>query len=201
MVNSADELGDLARAFNWMAEQRQHAQALTEHLAYHDPLTGLPNRRLWLDRLQLALAQAHRKGEPLCVVSVDLDRFKVVNDTYGHSTGDYLLKVVADRLATATRETDTVARVGGDEFLLLLPDTDRAVAELIVARVDDILQAPVHTNGVDLLSAASLGISVVPHDGEDTDSLMNNADAAMYAEKRRTATPPAAGSQAQNPLP
>ena len=154
------------------------------HLAYHDALTDLPNRRLFEDRLTVALAQARRKKQMAAVMCLDLDRFKVVNDTMGHALGDLLLQSVAERLTGLMRDSDTVARVGGDEFTLLLPDVARAEDTVEVAkRTLEALRQPWVLNGHEFCVTASIGIAMCPNDAEDAESLLRNADTAMYRAK------------------
>ncbi len=154
------------------------------HLAYHDALTDLPNRRLFEDRLTVALAQARRKKQMAAVMCLDLDRFKIVNDTMGHALGDLLLQSVAERLTGLMRDSDTVARVGGDEFTLLLPDVARAEDTVEVAeRTLEVLRQPWVLNGHEFCVTTSIGIAMFPNDGEDADSLLRNADTAMYRAK------------------
>ena len=153
-------------------------------MAYHDSLTDLPNRALFEDRLAVTLAQAHRKKQTGAVLFLDLDRFKVVNDTVGHAVGDQLLQSVAERLKGLVREGDTVARVGGDEFTLLLTEVERTEEVVGVAgRVLDALRQPWLLNGHEFRITASIGIAMFPNDGEDADSLLRNADTAMYRAK------------------
>ncbi len=155
-------------------------------LAYRDALTGLPNRRLFYDRLTIALAQAHRYRHRLAVVFLDLDRFKAINDTLGHSAGDELLKAVSERLDHSVREGDTVARLGGDEFVLLLPGIHYAedVAK-VSQKLVETLRQPFCVQGRDLRVTASGGIGLYPEDGEDAETLLKNADTAMYRAKER----------------
>ncbi len=155
-------------------------------LAYRDVLTGLPNRRLFFDRLTIALAQAHRYRHRLAVVFVDLDRFKSLNDVLGHAAGDELLRAVSERLDGAVREGDTVARLGGDEFVLLLPGIHYAedVAKVSRKLVEE-LRRPFRIQGRDVRMTASGGIGLYPEDGEDADTLLKNADTAMYRAKER----------------
>jgi diguanylate cyclase (GGDEF)-like protein len=171
-----------------LEEQRAGAMASArqaEHLAYHDPLTGLPNRRLLLDRLDVALAHARRYGNRVALLFVDLDRFKVINDSLGHSTGDELLRQVAGRLRAAVREEDTLARLGGDEFVLLLPQLEAPTGAGEVARkVLETLREPFVVGGRELFVTASAGVSVAPDDGEDGETLLRHADIAMYGGKQ-----------------
>jgi len=160
-----------------------------EELAYmatHDPLTGLPNRMLFSDRLTLALAHAHRNQRKLSVMLLDLDQFKEVNDTLGHSVGDKLLQAVGKRLTSLLRKSDTAARMGGDEFLLLLPEI--AGCEDVAKVAQEILEAirrPFVFDGQEIHTTISIGIAMYPDDGEDADTLMKNADIAMYRAKDR----------------
>ncbi|MBV8741505.1 MAG: EAL domain-containing protein, partial [Sinobacteraceae bacterium] len=156
------------------------------HLASHDALTGLPNRILLDDRLAQALAHAERDGRSFALAVFDLDRFKVVNDSLGHHAGDELLKEVARRIGSVARSTDTVARMGGDEFVVLLDRIAQpADAEHVAQRAVEALQSPIHLGGVDVRTSASVGIAVYPQDGKSVEALMANADAAMYCAKQR----------------
>ncbi|TLY83023.1 MAG: EAL domain-containing protein [Gammaproteobacteria bacterium] len=156
------------------------------HLASHDALTGLPNRVLLDDRLSQAVAHAEQDGHSFGVAMFDLDRFKVVNDSLGHRAGDALIKEVAHRLAGVARGTDTVGRLGGDEFLFIM---DRLAkhedAEHIARRAVKALELPIRLDGVDLHTSASIGIAMFPADGKSAEALIANADAAMYCAKQR----------------
>jgi len=166
--------------------QRRRAEETIRHMAYHDTLTGLPNRALLEDRLNVALAQAQRSGQPFAVVSLDVDRLKIINDTLGHSAGDELLKAISERLRNTTRDTDTVARVGGDEFILLMPGGARSVgAATIGMKVLEAFHRPFKIEGREVHASPSIGIAVYPDDGDDADALLRNADAAMYKAKRQ----------------
>jgi diguanylate cyclase (GGDEF)-like protein/PAS domain S-box-containing protein len=175
-------VGALVIGHNITERKRIEQQLL--HQATHDTLTGLVNRACFKDRLQHAMLKAHRANDKLTVIFIDLDNFKVVNDTLGHDMGDALLKHLASRMLIALRESDTVARFGGDEFVILLehnasiPDRDTVVQKLF-----DALSAPCDINGQQLFPGASLGLAVYPDDGEDVDTLMRNADTAMYVAK------------------
>jgi diguanylate cyclase (GGDEF)-like protein len=153
-------------------------------LAYRDPLSDLPNRALFNDRLRVAIEGARRQGAPLAVLLMDLDRFKYINDTLGHHIGDLVLQQVAKRLAALVRKSDTTARLGGDEFAMLLVsagvDQARGVAQKVVAA----LEAPITIGQTSLDVRASVGIAGFPMHGEDADTLMRHGDAAMYAAKR-----------------
>ena len=164
--------------------ERKSAEQQIEYQAYHDALTGLANRRLFQEHLSLALALAQRRHSFVAVLFLDLDHFKVINDSLGHSVGDALLKQVAKRLRHAVREGDTVARVGGDEFTIVLqeigrPDEAAAVAKKVIRTVAD----PIEVNGHKLYVTTSIGVTVYPRDGEDAETLLKNADAAMYRAK------------------
>jgi len=159
-------------------------RATREYLAQHDALTGLPNRVLFYDRLQMALALAHRSGRQVGVMFLDLDRFKEVNDSLGHDVGNQLLQGVARRLRRCLREQDAVARLGGDEFTILLTDLEDVDACAVVA--EKVLRAfsePFPVTGRDLFAGTSIGVAVFPDDGVDPDTLMKNADTAMYRAK------------------
>ncbi len=166
--------------------ERKRAEERIRSLAYHDTLTGLPNRLLFADRLGLAVAQAHRQGQKLAVLFLDLDGFKVINDSLGHSLGDRMLEVVAERIQRALREGDTVARLGGDEFTLLLPGISRAEdAPKVAEKILETLRQPIPIDGREFFVTGSIGISLYPDDGNDPETLVRNADAAMYRAKDR----------------
>ncbi|ORJ54905.1 EAL domain-containing protein [Geothermobacter hydrogeniphilus] len=164
---------------------RQNQQTL-QHLALHDPLTDLPNRMLFIDRLRQALAKARRNDRPLALMFLDLDRFKNVNDSLGHSCGDLFLQEIASRLGGCVRETDTVARLGGDEFVILLEDIhDNHAVSRMAQNFLNSLSRKLQVDGHDLYPTASIGISLYPNDAEDAEELMKCADAAMYLAKER----------------
>ncbi|HUG52991.1 MAG TPA: PAS domain S-box protein [Vicinamibacteria bacterium] len=166
--------------------ERKRAEEQIKSLAYHDVLTGLPNRLLFNDRLNVAVAQAHRQQQRLGVLFLDLDRFKVINDSLGHSLGDRLLQAVAERLEAGVREGDTVARLGGDEFILLLPGIARTEDIAKVAeKILESLRLPFRLEGRDLFVTASIGLSLYPEDGLDGETLVKNADIAMYRAKEQ----------------
>jgi diguanylate cyclase (GGDEF)-like protein/PAS domain S-box-containing protein len=164
--------------------ERTYAEEQIKHLAYHDALTGLPNRLLFKDRLTVALSHAQRGNERLAVLFLDLDRFKVINDSLGHTAGDQLLQAVAWRVQSCVRESDTVARLGGDEFTLLLPQlTHSEDAARVAQKILQAVQHPFPVEGRDLFITTSVGISLYPEDGEDAETLIKNADTAMYQAK------------------
>jgi len=164
--------------------ERLNTERTIHYMAHHDALTGLPNRRLMQDRLNQAIMQARRKQKHVAVLFLDLDRFKLLNDTLGHDTGDYILKDVARRLTSCVREVDTVSREGGDEFVVVLPDLERPENARIVA--DKILREfgkPVEIGGQDIHITTSIGISHYPNDATDVNHLLKHADSAMYQAK------------------
>ena len=176
--------------------ERKRAEEQVAFLAYHDKLTGLPNRALFEEMLDTAIARARRHDLGVGVLYLDLDNFKLVNDSLGHHAGDELLQQLAERLRGCTRETDLVARQGGDEFLLLLADLERGmgpvagteagllVAESVATRVHEALQEPFDLGGVEFFASASIGVSLFPQDASDPMTLLKNADTAMYQSKK-----------------
>jgi diguanylate cyclase (GGDEF)-like protein/PAS domain S-box-containing protein len=163
---------------------RKHAQEQMEYQAYHDSLTQLPNRLLFRDRITIALAHARRNGRASAVMFLDLDQFKLVNDTLGHTVGDRLLQVIGSRLVTCVRAEDTVARMGGDEFTVLLADMhDRRGAAAVAQKVLEAVRHPVMVDEHELYVSTSVGIAIFPDDGEDAETLLKNADRAMYRAK------------------
>ncbi|HEY2627666.1 MAG TPA: diguanylate cyclase, partial [Usitatibacter sp.] len=164
--------------------ERKIAEQRVAHMAHHDALTGLPNRVLLRDRIQQAIAQAHRNGTQLAVLFLDLDRFKTINDSLGHQLGDRLLQSVASRILVCVREGDTVSRVGGDEFVIVIPGIGSASdGSSVAGKILEVLASAFHLHGNDLHVAASIGISLYPADGSDAETLMRNADTAMYHAK------------------
>ena len=164
--------------------ERLNTERTIHYMAHHDALTGLPNRRLMQDRLNQAIMQARRKQRHVAVLFLDLDRFKLLSDTLGHDTGDYILKDVARRLTSCVREVDTVSREGGDEFVVVLPDLERPENARIVA--DKILREfakPVEIGGQDIHITTSIGIAHYPNDATDVNHLLKHADSAMYQAK------------------
>jgi len=173
-----------AGLFTDITHMRENEEQI-RHLAYYDPLTRLPNRRLLEDRLGLALNHAHRANESLALVFIDLDHFKQVNDTLGHAVGDELLTHAAERMSGQLREDDTLARLGGDEFIILLSSIhDFGDATGVAQRIISSISAPYAINGHEFRIGCSLGISIYPHDGETPTALMQSADAAMYRAKQ-----------------
>jgi diguanylate cyclase (GGDEF)-like protein/PAS domain S-box-containing protein len=164
--------------------ERRKAEKAIQHMAYHDPLTGLPNRLLFYDRFSQVLANARRNRERFAVIMLDFDKFKEINDRLGHDVGDQLLRGVAERLSSQMRDGDTVARFGGDEFLLLLPGMKQIEdLEPLGQKVLQAFQQPFAVSGQALSIRASIGIAVFPDDGSDRDALVQKADFAMYRAK------------------
>lgn len=182
--------------------ERKRSQERIQHLAHHDALTDLPNRRLLTDRLDQALALGSRHWRPIAVLMLDLDGFKPVNDTYGHDVGDELLVELARRLKAVVRRSDTIARLGGDEFVILLSELQRSGdAELVASKIIAAMSEPVAVRGVEVRVSASVGIAVFPDNGQNAAALLKAADRAMYRAKaegrnRYTLCPPDALSAA-----
>lgn len=193
-----DELSQMGRAFGLMIDsihqqmetlsyeilQRKNAESRLFHKAHHDELTQLANRALFMDRLEHALHHAKRNQTQLAVLFIDLDRFKEINDTFGHEMGDCILIAIAHRLQENVRQADTIARLGGDEFTIIIEDIETishvsAVAEKLV----NALQAPIITSAQEFFVTCSIGISLYPNDGEEIQSLLHRADCAMYQAK------------------
>ncbi|MDI1292911.1 MAG: EAL domain-containing protein [Methylobacter sp.] len=167
-----------------LAEEVEKAKVRMVHLAQHDALTDLPNRLLLNDRLAQAIALARRHGKQLAVMFLDLDRFKHINDSLGHKIGDQLLQSIAKRLTAGVRNSDTVCRQGGDEFVILLADVEHAEdAALSAQKILDALTVPHLIDQLELHVSVSIGISIYPDDGQDADTLIKNADTAMYHAK------------------
>jgi diguanylate cyclase (GGDEF)-like protein len=163
--------------------ERRQVEMILSHQSLHDELTGVPNRILFGDRIRQSIVAAGREAEPLAVLILDLDRFKEINDTFGHPVGDELLRQVAGRLGTLLRDSDTFARLGGDEFGILLPGADAAGAEVVAAKLRTVLSERYDVHGLDLESDASIGIALFPDHGETVELLVQRADIAMYGAK------------------
>lgn len=187
--DALSELSERNRQLEIEVEQRKQMEQEMRHLAMHDMLTGLPNRALFMDRLESAHHRAQRHGGMFALVYVDVDRFKEVNDTWGHGAGDAVLIELAARLRGALRENDTVARLGGDEFALVLEELDDINdAHRLMERVSESLLAPMRYQRdgeqVTLSIGASIGLAAYPADGAEVDALLHAADQAMYLTKR-----------------
>lgn len=166
-----------------VTDRREAAETIS-HMAYHDALTGLPNRLLFRDRFEVSVARAKRRVDQMIVLSVDLDRFKMINDTLGHAAGDEVLRSAANRLSRILRESDTLARFGGDEFVMLIEDCNSPQQGIDVAtRIVEGFRRPFEVEGKSYHVSASVGLAVYPQDGEDAETLLGRADTAMYAAK------------------
>lgn len=165
--------------------ERKRAEQRVQYMANYDALTGLPNRALLQDRVEQAIAYANRNRTQAAVLFLDVDYFKHINESLGHSIGDFLLQMVANRLQECLREGDSVARIGGDEFMLLLPLTDSRGAVLVAQKALDVLNRVFVVDGHELHVSASIGISLYPDDGNDVESMMRAADTAMYHAKEK----------------
>lgn len=185
---SCDDDGNPSRIIGTIVDvtERKLAEARLAYLAHHDALTGLPNRTMLTERLEHSIAYAQRQGRYVAVAFLDLDRFKTINDTRGHAVGDELLRQVGARLRTVVRATDTVARTGGDEFIIVAGDVGGA-SDLIavVNNLQSAFKEPFSLESDEVFVSSSIGVSVYPRDGEDVDSLIRNADAALYQAKDR----------------
>lgn len=181
---------DLGRIVNYVGifsdiTAIKSSQRKIEFLATHDELTGIPNRSLLMDRLKHSVAQAKRQNTKLAVLFIDLDNFKVINDSLGHDVGDQLLKLATERLQSCVRDSDTLARLGGDEFVVVLTDIGLAKVNAVAGRIVDFLAASFPIGGKQLFVSASIGISIFPDDGDDSMTLLKHADTAMYRAKER----------------
>lgn len=180
----SDEIGALANALDRMREGIAEREQENLRLAYRDTLTGLPNRALFHDRLEHAIDNAHRTGQTLTVLMMDLDRFKYVNDSLGHGVGDHVLREVAQRLSGLLRHADTIARLGGDEFAILLENVDERHVSRVALKVLHALEQPINYEDQPLDVGSSIGIAHFPEHGENSSKLLRNADIAMYVAKR-----------------
>lgn len=182
---AVQETQDLIDAFTLMRDQVQTRERELDHLAHHDTLTQLPNRARFRQRLVAAVAQAQRHDMLVGVLFIDLDRFKQVNDSHGHSAGDQMLKQISERLSKVFRQDDLVARLGGDEFAVMLPNLhSRSEMDLLANKALDAIHRPYRIDKQLFYSGASIGIAVAPDDSDDPDQLIRQADAAMYLAKR-----------------
>lgn len=164
-------------------EELRASQGHFRYLAHHDALTGLPNRTLFLDRFEHALANARRHTTQLALLFIDLDHFKQINDTYGHETGDRMLRATAQILQRTVRESDTAARIAGDEFAVLVEHADESTVVALIERLSAELNGGLDLPEMALATSASIGVSLYPDDGQDVETLLHHADLAMYAAK------------------
>ena len=179
------ELAEVNEALKRELAKRRQAEKELARYAHYDSLTNLPNRRLFQSHLGQALELAHRNQRKLAVLFIDLDHFKSINDTWGHAMGDRLLQGVAKWLKSCLRASDVVARLGGNEFILLLPEITQVEDAITVARkLIGTLRKPFRIDGRELFTSASIGISLYPDDGDTPETLMKNADTAMYCVKQ-----------------
>jgi len=183
LIEMAMDISFALTRFSDEAERKKNEERI-EHLMHFDQLTGLPNRTLLNDRFKYTLSLAQRNKQKLAVMFLDLDNFKTINETLGHTIGDRLLMEVAKRLKAALREEDTVSRQGGDEFFLILPGADETGAANIATKLIETVSLPCRMERHELVSTLSIGIAIYPHDGEELDVLSRNADAAMFRAKQ-----------------
>ncbi len=196
-VESDDEIGDLANTFREMGANLNQYHEQVRYVAYHDSLTGLPNRLMFKDYLTRATAEARRNSQELTILFLDLDNFKRINDTLGHQAGDNLLEAFSDRLSGCLRQTDVIAhsshdtsssvmaRLAGDEFIIMLPrTTGSSQAQKVATRILDSLKTPFNIDKQELHISSSIGIALYPEDGQNADDLIKNADIAMYHAKK-----------------
>jgi diguanylate cyclase (GGDEF)-like protein/PAS domain S-box-containing protein len=180
-----DKVGSYIEIFNDLSSFKKTEEDLKKK-AYHDSLTGLPNRLLFYDRLEMAIEHSKRYERKFAVVFIDLNDFKIINDTKGHEAGDDVLKQISNRLKHNIRKIDTVARIGGDEFLLLLEEIeDRDQAKMLVKKIDDKLKEPIILEGEEFVVSGSFGYSVYPEDGYCVEKILDFADRHMYENKRK----------------
>jgi len=204
MATSLDDDQSIARAFevgasdyitkpfNWSVLKHRtirmlfaaDAERKIRHIAYHDALTGLPNRMLFMDRIDQAISRAQREDGHFALLFIDIDHFKVINDSMGHAAGDQLLNIVSQRLSEILRKTDTVARLGGDEFTIIIEELEEAESVASVARnILALLDEPIEINNKEVHVSGSIGIALYPQDGENFGTLLKNSDTAMYRAK------------------
>lgn len=185
-------LGEIVGIMLFIADvtERKRSEAMIRRMAYYDPVTDLPNRTLMRDRLHQAILAASYENQSACLLLIKLDRFKEINNALGHHRGDALLQQIGPRLQTLLNETDLIARVGGNEFAVLLPLGDRPRATEIAGQILNALERPFLIEGIPMIVGCSIGIALSPDHGGNPDSLIQRADVAMYfASENKTATP------------
>ncbi|MDR3517198.1 MAG: GGDEF domain-containing protein [Azospirillaceae bacterium] len=185
-TGNADEVGELVRGFNFLVARLQENEARLAHIAHHDTLTGLPNRTLFDAQVDQAITHAQQSGTSFALLFIDLDGFKPINDSHGHEIGDSILCQIADRLRQHIRQSDSIARYGGDEFLVLLNDLDdpQANAPIAAAALQDVISKPFEIGTLTLRVGLSIGIAIFPDHGTDAQTLCSHADQAMYRAKK-----------------
>ncbi|SRR6056297_1130370 len=184
MAGNLGKLAAIALKNSKAFEERERAEARIKFMALHDPLTNLPNRQLLFDRIEQYIAQADRNNEKFGLLYLDLDKFKRINDTLGHNAGDTVLKETAERIKKRLRETDTAARIGGDEFIVVLPQIKRnSDIQKIIEKIADTVSKPIEIKGKKEVVEPSIGWSIYPDDGEDIETLIQKADQSMYVAK------------------
>lgn len=184
LAGSVVVLIGLFAGYRWAFAREREAQRRIEHLAHHDTVTGLPNRALLADRLEQHVARARRTGGGFALLMFDLDGFKEVNDLYGHPAGDRVLAIVGERARRCVRASDTVGRLGGDEFMAILPDATREGALAVAGKIVEALAQPYALERGQAALSASIGVGMFPGDGNDAEALQRTADAALYSAKR-----------------
>lgn len=185
-----DEMGELARSFNGMMQEVSYDRELLHYQANYDALTGLPNRLLGMELLHAELNRSRHSGTSFALLFIDLDNFKIINDTLGHAKGDELLKVVGSRLQSTLRESDSISRLGGDEFLVLLTETDNPLdTEQVAERIQKTVSEAMVLGEREIFVQCSIGIVMYPTDGDSAEALMANADNAMYQAKSPNSPP------------
>ncbi|MCK4586929.1 MAG: diguanylate cyclase [Gammaproteobacteria bacterium] len=178
------QLQDLLHEMESKNAQLSSSNDELKHAALHDSLTGLPNRILFHDRLEQAIKHSKRNNGQFGVALLDLNNFKEINDTQGHLVGDFVLKTISERITAVLRSSDTVARLGGDEFAFVLPTVDRESPEIVAQKILDAIAEPIVDGKLTIKTAGSIGVSLYPDHGDDNDTIVGKADAAMYAAKR-----------------
>ena len=178
------QLQDLLHEMESKNAQLSSSNDELKHAALHDSLTGLPNRILYHDRLEQAIKQSKRNNAQFGVALLDLNNFKEINDSQGHLVGDFVLKTISERITTILRSSDTVARLGGDEFAFVLPTVDRESPEIVAQKILDAIAEPIIDDKITIKTTGSIGVSLYPDHGDDNDTLVGKADAAMYVAKR-----------------
>ena len=184
MKDKAGDITNYIALFTDITEQKEQEKKI-QHIAHHDPLTNLPNRLLFTERLIISLQHADRNNRRIAILYIDLDRFKTINDSLGHHIGDMVLVNASKRLTASIRDGDTVSRIGGDEFIVILNDIEdpNQISKILDNRLLPLMRQPYDTDGYELHCSCSIGISIFPEDGHDKDTLIRNADAAMYLSK------------------